>query len=302
MSLPVIDFSGSAQPGKAIDHSLRGLGFMQLTHLGISEQLVLDVFAASRAFFTGPQAHKESCRYRSAEENFGYQGMLAENLDPNAPADLKETFTMRNILARPLPPERWPSPVFAQLMTQFFRETLTAAHRVQRAIALELGQQEDFFSRAHQGISCSLRLLYYPTIPATQTTQVDHTQMGAGAHTDYGFMTLLFQDPVGGLQVINHDGHWMDVPPINNAIVVNSGDLLERWTNGAYRSTVHRVKPRIGQCERLSIAMFIDPDPSTQVDVLPSCITPQNPCRYPPTTAGEHLLEKLHATHKGRYA
>lgn len=225
--------------------------------------------------------------------------MLAENLDPNAPADLKETFTMRNILARPLPTERWPSPAFAQLMTQFFSETLAAAHRVQRAIALELGQEEDFFSRAHQGVSCSLRLLYYPT---TSAGQVASTQMGAGAHTDYGFMTLLFQDPVGGLQVINGAGDWMDVPPIENAIVVNSGDLLERWTNGTYRSTVHRVKPRIGQRERLSIAMFIDPDPSTQVEVLPSCIGPENPCRYPPTTAGEHLLEKLRATHKGRYA
>lgn len=299
MSLPVIDFLGSAQPGNAIDHSLRELGFMQLTQLGINPQRVRDVFAASHAFFTGPQTLKDSCRYRSAEENFGYQGMLAENLDPNAPADLKETFTMRNILAKPLPDERWPSPAFAQLMTQFFGETLAAAHRVQRAIALELGQEEDFFSRAHTGISCSLRLLYYPT---TGAEQVASTQMGAGAHTDYGFMTLLFQDPVGGLQVINRNGDWMDVPPIDNAIVVNSGDLLERWTNGAYRSTVHRVKPRIGQRERLSIAMFIDPDPETPVAVLPSCVSATHPSRYPATTAGEHLLEKLRATHKGRYA
>jgi len=84
--------------------------------------------------------------------------------------------------------------------------------------------------------------------------------MGAGAHTDYGLLTLLFQDHVGGLQVKDKNDEWADVTPIEEAIVVNSGDMLERWSNDRFKSTVHRVQPKLGHQERLSIAMFFDPD------------------------------------------
>ena len=161
-----------------------------------------------------------------------------------------------------------------------------------------LGAPAAYFTRLHSGEAVSLRLLCYPPVNAAN---LQPGQLGAGAHTDYGFLTLLFQDNVGGLQVQDKTGAWIDVPPIPGAIVVNSGDLLERWTNRRYRSTLHRVVPSDATRTRYSIAMFIDPDPDAEVSVLPSCVDNARPALFPPITAGAHLQSKLEASHKGRF-
>lgn len=298
MSLPLIDFAANADPASAVDASLAEIGFMQVRNIGIAPALLLDAFRASEAFFAASAATKAKSRYLSATENFGYQGLGEENLDPNAPADLKETFTMRNIVNHPPAPERWPSAAFRDVMQSLFANALEAAHGLQRIMAQALGVPSDFFTHVHTGENVTLRLLHYP---ASIGAALEPGQLGAGAHTDYGFLTLLFQDDVGGLQVRDCAGAWINVPPIANAIVVNSGDLLERWTNGRYRSTLHRVAPRIGARSRFSIAMFIDPDSAAEVAVLPSCTGAGNPPRFPPVTAGAHLQEKLGASHKGRF-
>ena len=98
MSLPVIPFYSHPDPAQAIHDSLSGLGFMQISDIGIEPTLLAEVYAVSRVFFTGDQQTKSRCGYRSAQENFGYQGLLEENLDPTAPADIKETFTMRSFV------------------------------------------------------------------------------------------------------------------------------------------------------------------------------------------------------------
>ncbi len=126
-------------------------------------------------------------------------------------------------------------------------------------------------------------------------------QFGAGAHTDYGFITPLFQHGVGGLQVMDSRGGWIDVPPRDDAAVVNSGDLPERWTNGKHKSTLHRVIARTGDRDRYSIAMFLDPDSDVTVEALPDCVTEHRPARYAPILAGAHLQSKLEASHKGRF-
>ena len=298
MSLPVIPFYSHPDPAQAIHDSLSGLGFMQISDIGIEPALLAKVFTMSREFFCGDKAVKARCRYQSAQENFGYQGLFEENLDPAAPADIKETFTMRNILAACPADRRWPSVAFKVLMQQFYAEVLRAAHEIQRVMARKLGEQEHFFTRAHNGENISLRLLYYP---AQDQNTVSDGQLGAGAHTDYGFLTLLFQDNAGGLQVLNNEKSWMDVPPEQGAVVVNSGDLLERWTNGTYRSTLHRVMPRTNGRDRLSIAMFIDPDTATKVTPLAGCVNSNSPAKYPTVTAGEHIQAKLAASHKARF-
>lgn len=298
MSLAVIDFHEVSDPGRAMDASLANIGFMQVRNIGVDPALIARVFAASADFFKGPAPVKAACRYRSAAENFGYQGVADENLDPDAPADLKETFTMRNIVQRPPSADRWPSLEFRDLMQAFYAQALGAAHAMQREMARTLGVREDAFVRAHTGENVTLRLLHYP---ATGAAAVEPEQMGAGAHTDYGFLTLLFQNGVGGLQVVDASGGWIDVPPLDEAVVVNSGDLLERWTNCRYKSTLHRVLPQVGGRDRLSIAMFIDPDSDTDVTVLPSCVSAENPARFGPVTAGAHLQSKLEASHKGRF-
>ncbi|MEP0355996.1 MAG: 2OG-Fe(II) oxygenase family protein [Paraglaciecola sp.] len=299
MSIPVIQFNHDPNPGQAIHDSLSDLGFMQISDFGIDTELLKKVYDQSRAFFTGDENTKLRCQYRSATENFGYQGLKEENLDPTAPADLKETFTMRNIIMGDIADDRWPSVEFKALMQQFYANALSAGHTLQKTMAKHLNLDEDFFSSTHNGESISLRLLYYP---AQSADSVVEQQLGAGAHTDYGFLTLLFQDSVGGLQVLNHKDQWQGVEPKENTVVVNSGDLLERWSNGHYRSTLHRVAPCTHGKDRLSIAMFFDPDSPTWVEPLQQLISDEQPCRYTATTAGEHIQEKIQATHKKRFA
>lgn len=306
MHVPVIDFAryDEDQPetletlGGEVDAALSKIGFMSVMNLGIDSKLLNDVFAASRGFFGSDLAQKMESAYLSASENFGYQGMCEEHLDPSKPADLKETFTMRNVVNHAPDDSRWPSPEFRDLMRTFFQACLDSAYRMQRVLSQALGLEPEFFVKYHNGENCTLRLLYYP---ATGVNEIQDSQLGAGAHTDYGLLTLLFQDDVGGLEVLDMNNQWQPVDYIESGIVINSGDMLERWTNGRYRSTLHRVKPKIGHRERFSIAMFVDPDSATPVTVLDSCISDDQPAQYGPITAGEHLQERIRASHVDKF-
>jgi len=306
MKVPAIDFSSYNADrqdsliaiGNKLDAALSEIGFMSISNLGIDAQLLKQVFVASHEFFGADDSVKADCAYRSAAENFGYQGLCEEHLDPDKPADIKETFTMRNLLQHPVDDERWPSPEFRDLMIGFYKACLEGAYKVQRAMARALNLDPEFFVQHHNGENISLRLLYYP---ATGVDEIAPDQLGAGAHTDYGLLTLLFQDDVGGLEVLDMQNKWQAVECVDSAIVMNSGDLLERWTNGRYRSTLHRVKPRIGHRERYSIVMFVDPDSATSVTVLDSCISDSNPAKFGPITAGEHVLQRIQASHRGNF-
>lgn len=306
MRIPVIDFATYDEKdpqslqylaGK-IDSVLAEIGFMSVTNLGIEPALVEEIFAASRAFFASGLDQKKRSAYLSAQENFGYQGILEENLDPEQPADIKESFTMRNILRVAVIDSRWPTSAFRATVLKFFAASLQAAYRMQRVLATALDQEREFFVHYHSGENVTLRLLHYP---AWEAGKVASGQLGAGAHTDYGLITLLFQDSVGGLEVQTKSGNWIGVEYVPKAIVINCGDLLELWTNGRYRSTPHRVQPKLGGQERFSMALFVDPDTATPVKVLDSCITPEKPALFPPLTAGEHILRKIRATHKDRF-
>ena len=299
MALPLVDFHDTHAAGPAIDAAFARFGFLQMANIGLSRNELEQVFAASKEFFYGPADVKRRCGYRSAAENFGYQGLLEENLDPDAPADLKETFTMRNIVNSPPSPDRWPSDEFRMVMSAFYRRVLECAHAVQREMARALDLPAEYFTRCHSGQNVTLRLLFYPAIQAPAPVE---RQMGAGAHTDYGFMTLLFQHGVGGLQVVDRNGEWIDVPPRDDAVGVNSGDMLERWTNGRYRSTMHRVVPGTGDRDRFSIAVFMDPDSDSMIEALPSCVSASNPASFAPVSAGQHLQSRLEASHKQRFA
>ncbi|MFK7829489.1 MAG: isopenicillin N synthase family dioxygenase [Congregibacter sp.] len=298
LEVPNIDCDAHAhserQIAAAIDLALSEVGFMTVRNLGMRRVTLDSLFETSRRFFFKNSDDKTRCAYGAALENFGYQGFLAESLDPSAPADLKESFTMRNVLANTLPESRWPDSEFRDAVMAFYQEAVTAASRLQRLLGMALDVPEDYFVKKHSGENITLRLLHYPPVAASQ---VAGAQMGAGAHTDYGMLTLLFQDAVAGLQVRSDAGVWIDVPPQAGAVVVNSGDLLERWSNGRYRSTCHRVLPQSEHLDRYSIALFVDPDSSTVVEALPSCVSEERPARYAATTAGQHLQEKIEATH-----
>lgn len=300
--IPTIDFSGydenddsrMADLAAEVADALTGSGFMKIRNLGIAQDEIDHAFELSRWFFSEPEDVKLASRYTSADENFGYQGLGIEHLDPAKPADLKQTFTMRDLRRHdPLDP-RWPSPEFRDDITAFYESCLQGAYRIQRVFARALGVDDDFFVQYHQGENVSLRLLYYPS---TGVDGIESEQLGAGEHTDYGMITLLFQKDVGGLEVQDATGEWHAVAPENDAIVINTGDLMERWTNGNFRSTPHRVQPKIGAEDRYSIAMFVDPDTATPVSVLDSCVAEGESPKFPPVTAGDHIQERIRASH-----
>ncbi len=305
MKIPVIDFKSydesrpetlSSLAGQ-IDDALSGLGFIAVTNIGIEPDKLEHVFNTSKAFFAMADENKRRSAYTSAEDNFGFQGMMQEHLNPARPADLKETFTMRCPFKYEASDQRWPSSEFRETVLDMYNTSMNCAFKVLRVFSAALEVERDFFVQYHTGENVTLRLLHYPS---AGVDAVSPEQLGAGAHTDYGVITLLFQDDVGGLEVLDKNGVWQAVDYIENAIVINTGDLMERWTNGRYKSTRHRVQPRIGQRDRYSIAMFIDPDTATQVTVLDSCVSTDNPARFPAITAGEHILAKIRATH-GNY-
>lgn len=299
MTLPDIDFDHANTIGAELDRHFSDLGFASLQNLNIKPERLEQVFAASEQFFLASTEEAfQRCRYASAEENFGYQGLMEENLDPDRPADVKATFTMRNILHQPPPLERWPSPAFRDLMVSFYAQALEIAHTLQTEMARHFELDPDFFVRCHSGENVTLRLLYYPPI---DNDELSEGQLGAGAHSDYGFLTLLFQKERGGLEVLDAQNQWLEVQPEPGKVVLNCGDLLERWTCGRYKSTLHRVKPQTGQAPRFSIAFFVDTDTHTTVSPFAQLAPNGDATGYPAVQAGEFIQSRLNASHKGRF-
>jgi isopenicillin N synthase-like dioxygenase len=161
-----------------------------------------------------------------------------------------------------------------------------------RAIAIDLGIEEHYFDRYFTHAVGILRLLHYPPHPGS----FDGNVYGAGAHTDYGNLTLLAQDETGGLEVRTRDGDWVVAPPTPGTLVCNIGDCLMRWTNDRYVSNPHRVVNRSGR-ERYSVAFFGDPNADALVACLPSVLAPGELPKYPPITYAEYLRSRYDATY-----
>ncbi len=300
-AIPIIDIGDFAsddasceRAASAVDHALSESGLMYVRGSGIEPALIGKAFAVASRFFALPAACKAEFAYGSVEANFGFQGIEGERLDPTSKPDLKESFTMRNARAWATRVDRWPDTEFRDMALELYDVSFAAACRLLGILAHCLALPSHFFAERHLGENVTLRFLHYPANLPSRS----HEQLGAGAHTDYGSITLLFQDDVGGLELLGADGIWRCAPPVPDAVVINTGDLMERWTNGRFRSTVHRVRPITGARDRFSIALFVDPDSAVTVECLPSCVGADSPARYAPVTAGEHIRQKIEATHR----
>jgi len=304
--IPVIDFSpfigGDAVARAEVARQMRlasaDWGFFYLSGCGMPADRLAEAFSASKAFFALPDDDKQVLAWRNAQSNRGYVGVRRERLDPSKPGDLKEAFNLAPCSSEGAD-NQWPAalPGFRSQMEAFLEACIITTNHVLEAFAVALNQPDDFFVRAHDRHHHVLRLLHYPPLPSGYVPQDGESR--AGAHTDYGSITLLFQDDVGGLQVCTRKGQWVAAPSIPGTVVVNTGDLMHRWTNQEFCSTPHRVSLPSGaeQIDRYSIAFFGYPNHDTEIACIESCASESNPPRYAPISAGNHLLECLNSTY-----
>ena len=299
--IPVLDWRrfGTDPEGFVADlgAACRGPGFFLLTHHGVDPALRDAVFAKADAFFALPEAEKARVSIRDNPHNRGWGAAGVESLDDaGGQTDRKETFNIGLDLApddpRVLAGEpfrgvnQWPDlPEFRETMRAYYDAALALGVRLCRAVALDLGLAEDHFDHAFHEPLAALRLLHYPTASGAEG------EIGAGAHSDYGVVTLLMTDGEPGLQVRPRGGDWTDVPHVAGAYVVNIGDCLMRWTNDIYVSTPHRVLPPKRQ--RRSVAMFVEANPDTVIAALPGTGAP----KYAPIRAADYLTSRLDATY-----
>ncbi|MEH1969810.1 isopenicillin N synthase family dioxygenase [Nostoc sp.] len=291
--IPVIDLTafnnGNAATRQAVVKQIyqacHQIGFIYLQKAEISKDLINQVFTYSKCFFNLPLEVKQKQAWNNEFSNTGYVGIERERLDPNKPGDLKEAFNVNKQEAVGIDAS----------IVAFYDNCTKLANTILQAYALALELPEDFFTTRHNQQNHTLRLLHYPPLQ----TPPKSGQVRAGEHSDYGSITLLFQDDVGGLEVQTASGEWIAAPAIPDTVIVNTGDLMQRWTNHVFCSTKHRVMiandNRMNQ-SRYSIAFFCHPNDDTEIACLESCQKEQSPI-YLPILAGEYLLSRLQATY-----
>ncbi|KAI9894308.1 MAG: hypothetical protein M1814_003064 [Vezdaea aestivalis] len=337
LHIPLIDFSpftndgASTTPSKsatasAIFSAFQASGFLYLRNHGIPPLTLSTVYEHSASFFRRPTVQKKSLLWTTPEANRGYSAPGREKASRSTDKsevealrvgnpDLKESFEI-GLDDDVDHPNRWPDAMdegdkeFKAVMLRFFKACQSLNMLVMSAIALGMGLDEGFFDGFIDKGNNTLRLLHYPPVKR-EVFMKNRGQVRVGEHSDYGSITLLFQDGQGGLQIRGLDGAHVHVKPIEGAVIVNAGDLLARWSNDQIKSTLHRVveppKPET-TCEgtdaqmeypaRYSIAYFCNPNFDAFIDAIPGTFDGDLvPKRYSKVTSGDYLVQRLRATY-----
>lgn len=283
-------------------------GFFYLVNHGVSADLIAATFRGSRSFFEMSAQQKRTVL---AVKSRGYTPLAEETLDPERQScgDTKEGFYIGNKEAGEVDANAaiganlWPDEAalprldgWKDTMCAYFQAVHLLGMRLLRVLALSLDLPADYFTPKFSDPMEALRLLHY----SAQKSDAGAGILGCGAHSDYGMLTLLITDNVPGLEILRsgcsvqtaRDEDWLPVAPRADCFIVNLGDMLARWTNDLYSSTVHRVVNRSGR-ERYSIPFFFEPN----FDCVVSCLEGFGPAKYAPTTSGAYLLSKYSQTH-----
>jgi isopenicillin N synthase-like dioxygenase len=311
--VPVVDVS--ADPGAVgaeLDEICRTVGFFQVTGHGIPDSIAERAWVAATEFFDLPLADKLSVARPGADYPYGYMPLAGESLGQSmsgaAPADLKEVFNV-GPPSRPArqfadpgeawaySPNLWPAalPDLEPAWTAYYDAMRELGDRLMSLLARGLGLPPGFFADKTADGPNALRAINYPARDRPPLPG----QQRAGAHTDYGTVTILRQDAVGGLEVLDRAGHWAGVESVPGAFVVNIGDLMARWTNDRWQSTLHRVvdpaepDPSAAAARRQSMPYFQNANWSATISCLPTCLEPGEPPRYDPVLAGPYLMSKF---------
>lgn len=306
--IPVIDISpladGSSAGRALVAGQLRDtftrIGFLIITGHSVPQPLIDRTFAEARRFHAQPMTDKQKVLMNV--HNNGYMASGRYNVrtsrvsEAAAKPDLNEAFFIKRERSADDPlvqagrrfagPNEWPAnlPGFRETLLEYTDAVDAMARSMLPALAESLDLQPDYFDRAFAESQFSFRLSHYH-----QVSEREAGQYGIAPHTDANFMTFLAQSGVAGLQARVGDDEWLDVPYVPGSFVVNSGDMLHRWTNGHYRSTPHRALPPIGQ-DRYAIPYFLGPHMDTVIECLPTCQGPGDPPKYEPMTYSDYLL------------
>jgi len=279
------------------------IGFFTVKNTGLSTDEFVDLFTQAHRFFAQPLEDKMRIRIENSSHHRGYGTVGAEQLSPDTPADFKETFDMSRDLDATHPgvrsgdpfygPNQYPQLAgFKEVVERHYQRLSETGLNLLALMAVSLELPIDYFDPLFNDQTSVLRMIHYP--PAT-----DAGQISAGAHTDYGCLTLLAQDAVGGLEVKPKGQDWIRVPYEPDTLVVNIGDLMQRWSNNVFQSTPHRVIPPLG-VDRYSTPFFLEPNTKTQVACFPSCITPETPCQYEPIFSDDWITSRFNQTYAYR--
>jgi isopenicillin N synthase-like dioxygenase len=312
-AIPVVDVSGTFAPGAAsrreaaiaIHRACRETGFFYVSGHRVAESMIEDQFRWSQEFFDLPIADKLALDMKRSPTTAGYEPIGGQRLDSQdanaevAPPDLKESFYCGMELPDDHPfaarrirgfgHNQWPArlPGFREQMIAYRSAMVALSDHLLALLALSLDLPADWFVPYFDMALGTLRIIKYPPQPGDAAAN----QIGAGAHTDWGGITILAQDTVGGLEVRTAAGDWIEAVPLPGTFVINLGDLMARWTNGIYNSNMHRVNNNRSGRNRYSIPFFYGPRPDAVIEPMPSCVDDEHPRRYAVCTADEHMRE-----------
>lgn len=315
--LPIIDLNeDDATCAAAIDLACREIGFFAITGHGVAAEATEEITLAALQFFTLPTVVKSRLRVTGANQPYGWaypdHERLAATRGEQTPPDLKETYAIGSIDRREADqtidqifarapnfwPEQWPE--FRYSFETYYRAMSILADRLMGLCAISLGLPKDYFCPFIDRHISALRTSYYPALSGLPIVG----QNRAGAHTDFGTLTILARPEGGhskddGLQVVTRAGAWIDVPHVPGGLVINIGDLMARWTNDRWVSTLHRVtqKDDINR-PRLSIAFFHQPNWAAEITCLPTCLGSNELPKYAPITSGTYLMSKYQESTK----
>jgi isopenicillin N synthase-like dioxygenase len=311
--LPIIDIKGYATADPKLQQELSSKireacydkGFFYIVGHGIDDKLISELSAQAQAFFNLPEHEKMLLDKSLSPANRGYEPIKNQTLEAGAPPDLKEGLyigiehdddhPMVKAKRFNYGKNRWleNSPCFQKAANQYIDEMTELATSLMSLLALSLDLPKDYFKEFSHEPGVLLRMLHYPPQPENPLPN----EKGCGAHTDFGGLTLLLQDQNGGLQVWDRDAEiWLDALPIEGSFIVNLGDMISRWTNDKYQSTLHRVINKSGK-ERYSMPFFFSGNPDHIVACLPTCLTENEEPKYPPIRVEEHMRERYQKTY-----
>ncbi|HLJ72837.1 MAG TPA: 2OG-Fe(II) oxygenase family protein [Roseiarcus sp.] len=299
--------------GRQVDEICRSTGFLAIANHGVADDVIDGVWSKAKAFFDLPFAEKDKAKAPYKGYPYGYLGpeleALAKSRNVDTPPDLKESFnggpasapagmTDKEALAFCYAPTIWPQKPagFVAAWRAYYAAMEDLAARIMKVFAAALNLPEDYFARFIDAPISALRALNYPE----QRVPPKPGQLRAGAHTDYGSLTILLpQEGSKGLEIFSN-GAWIPVPPIPGAFVINLGDLMQRWTNDRWVSTLHRVvnppPEEGGLARRQSLAFFHQPNWFAEIACLEACLAPGETPKYEPVFSGPYLMSKFRAT------